>query len=411
MKILVLTSIYVGDDIPKEFTPIVHYFTSEWVKMGHEVIVVHNLAYYPRFFYLISFFFSKLIASLTGTNIPKKRLSNEKEYLIDYVKVYRIPMFKFFPHIKFSKNIIKNQITNILKKLSNHHFKPDFIIGHWSNPQLELINSLKLEFSDAKSVLVMHDSGESILKLYNKESFKLIDSIDVFGFRSSSLKIKFDTIFGKKEDTFMCYSGIPMEFTEGIVVKKFQKDLSSFLFVGTLIKRKHPIKILNALLKVYSNSNFSLNYIGEGNELKKINSIIKNEKIECQVKINGFLQREEVRTVMLESDCFIMISENEAFGLVYLEAMSAGCITIASRGEGFDGVIEHGNNGFLCEAGNDRELADLIKKINSLSEDEKIRISKNAILTAKKLTNFNAAKLYLNHIGCNENNHYHSLLQ
>lgn len=52
---------------------------------------------------------------------------------------------------------------------------------------------------------------------------------------------------------------------------------------------------------------------------------------------------------MLASDCFIMISKNEAFGLVYLEAMSAGCITIASRGEGFDGVIIHGVNGFYVK--------------------------------------------------------------
>jgi hypothetical protein len=31
-KILVLTSIYPADDVPKEWTPIVHYFTREWVK-------------------------------------------------------------------------------------------------------------------------------------------------------------------------------------------------------------------------------------------------------------------------------------------------------------------------------------------------------------------------------------------
>ena len=42
-----------------------------------------------------------------------------------------------------------------------------------------------------------------------------------------------------------------------------------------------------------------------------------------------------------------MISQGEAFGLVYLEAMARGCITIASRGEGFDGIIKDGINGFL----------------------------------------------------------------
>ena len=42
-----------------------------------------------------------------------------------------------------------------------------------------------------------------------------------------------------------------------------------------------------------------------------------------------------------------MISKNEAFGLVYLEAMLAGCI-VASR-NGIDGIIIDGYNGFLCD--------------------------------------------------------------
>ena len=60
------------------------------------------------------------------------------------------------------------------------------------------------------------------------------------------------------------------------------------------------------------------------------------------------MKREEVIRQMDNHDVFVMISRNETFGLVYLEAMARGCITIASRNEGFDGVIEHGVNGFLC---------------------------------------------------------------
>ena len=397
-KILVLTSIYLGEDIPKEFTPVVHYFSKEWVKMGHEVLVVHNLAYYPRFFYLISFFFSKLIASYTGTNIPKKRLANEKEYNVNGVKVFRLPMFKLFPHFKFSKNTFQNQNFKILEKLVSTNFKPDYIIGHWANPQLELLNSLKSNLPTAKTALVMHDSGEALLKLYKKEITKLIESIDVWGFRSLPIKNKFESIFGKRENTFMCYSGIPKEYTTQKINKKFKDKLTSFVFVGTLIKRKYPIKIIEALNMVYEDNNFILNYIGEGNESKKIKTIIGKKNLEGCVTLNGFLSREKIQNIMLATDCFIMISKNEAFGLVYLEAMAAGCITIASKGEGFDGVIKHGVNGFLCEAGNEFELADVIKKINSLCLDEKILISRNAVLTASQLTNYNAAKLYLNNL-------------
>ena len=46
-NILVLTSIYPADDIPKGWTPVVHYFTKEWVKQGHRVLVVNYQADRP----------------------------------------------------------------------------------------------------------------------------------------------------------------------------------------------------------------------------------------------------------------------------------------------------------------------------------------------------------------------------
>lgn len=398
MKILVLTSIYVGEDISKEFTPVVHYFTKEWVKMGHEVIVIHNVAYYPKVFYLISFFFSKLISSITGTYIPKKRLSHVKDYFVDDVKVFRLPLFKVFPHFKFSKKIMRNQNDRILRKILNVQFNPDYIVGHWTNPQLELLYSLKKNLTNVKTALVMHDGGESLMKLYKKESYELIKSIDFWGFRSNPIKNKFEAVFGKKEYGFLCYSGIPAEFIEQDFDKKFDNKLKSFLFVGALIKRKYPVKIIDALTEIYDKNDFILNYIGSGNEGKQISRIIKREHLESCVKLNGFLPRNTVKDIMIKTDCFIMISKDEAYGLVYLEAMAAGCITIASKDEGFDGVIEHGKNGFLCEAGNEVELKKLIEEINLLNVEDKQRISNNAILTASKLTNYNAAKLYLNNL-------------
>lgn len=93
-----------------------------------------------------------------------------------------------------------------------------------------------------------------------------------------------------------------------------------------------------------------------------------------------------------------MISEEETFGLVYLEAMSMGCITIASRNEGMEGIIEDGVNGFLCKAGDEKELAVIIDRINQMSNDELHTISQNASQTAMRLTDENVAADYINHI-------------
>lgn len=43
-----------------------------------------------------------------------------------------------------------------------------------------------------------------------------------------------------------------------------------------------------------------------------------------------------------------MVSAHEAFGLVYVEAMAKGCITVATAGQGIDGVIVDGKMVFVC---------------------------------------------------------------
>ena len=91
-----------------------------------------------------------------------------------------------------------------------------------------------------------------------------------------------------------------------------------------------------------------------------------------------------------------MISSNEVFKLVYLEAMAQGCIVIASKGGGFDGIIVDGQNGFLCDPGDSDQLESIYRRINTLPKEEKEAIS--AIKTAVSHTDSNAARRYLDRV-------------
>ena len=75
--------------------------------------------------------------------------------------------------------------------------------------------------------------------------------------------------------------------------------------------------------------------------------------------------------------------------------MAQGCLTIASRKEGFDGIIIDGENGFLCNAGDVDDLAATIQRIRTMSPEQRKRISENAVLTARGLTDTKAATFYL----------------
>ena len=143
---------------------------------------------------------------------------------------------------------------------------------------------------------------------------------------------------------------------------------------------------------------FRLDYVGDGANRQLIEKIIANEGWQEKVKLHGFVPREKVPAYISNAQCFIMVSEEESFGLVYLEAMSMGCITVASRNEGMEGIIEDGVNGFLCKAGDEHELSKIINRINAMSENQLRAISENAKKTAFQLTDEKVAQLYINAI-------------
>ena len=191
----------------------------------------------------------------------------------------------------------------------------------------------------------------------------------------------------------MCYSGIPASYNDNTLARDFQTR-NRVAYVGTLIKRKYPSEIIPALCKGFG-SDFTMNYAGEGGEKKAIEQASKDYGVTQNVHLLGRIPRDKVIELFDNSDLFIMISRSEIYGLVYLEAMARGCITIASRREGFDGIIRDGENGFLCEAGNTEELAQILTKVNAMSSQQILRISNAAMSTARELTDENAARKYL----------------
>jgi hypothetical protein len=94
MDILILTSVYPQkDDLPNAgVTPVVHYFAKEWVKTGHNVVVIHNANRYPNIINRLPESFINKVNSKFGIVIPNKyqgdRVLSDKEG----VKSYRLPM-------------------------------------------------------------------------------------------------------------------------------------------------------------------------------------------------------------------------------------------------------------------------------------------------------------------------------
>lgn len=404
MKILVLTSVYPEPDDGSEIvTPTVQYFCDKWAEQGHEVIVIHNNSCFPLLFYWIPRVIRKKMESKLGHNFPVKSARKPLITRINGVKIFRLPLKKAIPHGKFSGSTINNQIKKIENILTMEKFVPELIISHWVNPQLDLIIKL-VEQYNAKTSLVFH--GDCSDRNINK--FNLIENIkklDAVGCRNETYANYVAKKLNLKKKPFVCYSGIPdnlaQQQIENIDSLELEDSLS-FLYVGRLVKYKNVDIIIHALQKKYQNKAI-LHIIGEGAEKDNLRELSKQLGIEKNVIFHGQLPRYEVYNMMKKSYCFIMVSDNETFGMVYLEAMLAGCITIASKAGGVDGVIIDGENGFLSKQGDLTELIKILNIIEKKSKLDIIKIRKQAILTAYGYRDSEVAKKYLNNV-CNWDN-------
>ena len=393
MNILLLSIIYPlpTDNIG---TPVCHYFAREWLKMGHNVRVVHYQAVYPRPFYWVARLNREKVTAKTGAVVYTKR-DRGGCYEMDGVPVNRIPLFKPIPHGKFSRRAINKSISKIVHWLRSDNFYPDVIVGHFPNPQIEVVGRLQEIWPKAKSAVVMHGDIGLAKKVYGDKLVELCKKINVWGFRNEVVRKSFERRVMPVQHSFICYSGIPESYITEKNNHDFSQPLRSFVYVGEMIERKYPIQIMDALQKVYSDGNFKLTYVGDGDLLNEIRIRIEHDKLTDRVLAFGKIPRDSIKAQYDSADCMVMISRWEAYGLVYLEAMARGCITIASRNEGFDGIICDGINGFLCKAGDANELASIIHRINGLAPAERQQISENAIATARSLTDYKAAKRYI----------------
>jgi glycosyltransferase involved in cell wall biosynthesis len=397
MNILVITQLYpqpddVGTNKP---TKTVEYFAKEWIMSGHDVYVIHCPSKFPLVFYYAPKFVKNILGGSYSNIIPS--IDSRRElYREEYgIKVKRYPMLKLLPGMGYSKRMVEKQAEIISVFINNNNFVPDFILGHFANPSTSLVSILSSKYEVRSSIVFHRDCNRRNIKKYKLS--KWIDNINSVGARSilEAKQVKYDLNLARMP--FICYSGVPNEAVD--LVDKFcdkmnMEEGARHLFVGSFIKRKHLISVINAFVNSKKCGD-TLVIVGSGVEEERLKkhtaSIVKDNS----VRFEGHIPRIEVIRHMKKAQIFTLISEGETYGMVYIEAMLQGCIVIASKDGGFDGIIIDGLNGFLCKPGDSKMLENIYKKISLMTIQEKNRIGQAAIATATYFSEKEVAKRYL----------------
>jgi glycosyltransferase involved in cell wall biosynthesis len=194
-------------------------------------------------------------------------------------------------------------------------------------------------------------------RLFKHTFLKILGNVDGFAFRSFSVKNLFlqnYDITGRPMT--IAISGIPSSFIDPEPRFSYGK-VPHIITSCKLRKQKNVHAVLDALAMLPKNLSWRYTIIGDGPERSALQKQVRHYQLESWVTFRGTIPREKNIQLMRQADIFIMISSSETLGMVYLEALAQGLLTIGSCNTGIDGFIHNKKNGFLCPPGDATSLA------------------------------------------------------
>lgn len=145
---------------------------------------------------------------------------------------------------------------------------------------------------------------------------------------------------------------VPNGVDLSLVPQETQNTPRAVISVGTLKVRKCMDRTLEAFARVAGDyPDATLTIVGIGEMEAQLRARIAQLGLGERVRLTGGLPHEQVIDLMAHSDLFVLPSWGEGYGIVYIEAMAAGCIAVGAQGEGIEDTIVDGENGFLVPAG------------------------------------------------------------
>ncbi len=145
---------------------------------------------------------------------------------------------------------------------------------------------------------------------------------------------------------------VPNGVDLSLVPEQTENRPRAVLSVGTLKPRKCMDRTLEAFARLSGEyPDATLTIVGIGEMEAQLRARIAELGLGDRATLTGGLAHEEVLRLMAKSDLFVLPSWGEGYGIVYIEAMAAGCIAVGAKGEGIEDTIIGGENGFLVPAG------------------------------------------------------------
>jgi glycosyltransferase involved in cell wall biosynthesis len=126
-------------------------------------------------------------------------------------------------------------------------------------------------------------------------------------------------------------------------------------FAGRLVSQKNPLAIIRVLARL-KNLNWRCALLGDGPLFEEVKREIDKADMQDRFDLPGWVTPEEVLEWFSRSDILFMPSSSEGLPVVGVQALAEGLAIVASRIGGFIDLVNHEENGFLVDVGDEDQF-------------------------------------------------------
>src|SRR5262245_16414747 len=159
------------------------------------------------------------------------------------------------------------------------------------------------------------------------------------------------------------HNGVPPEFLDFEWQPMPGGDSRPALFFGRFDRAK-GLETLLLALRALGDRAPRIRFVGRGSYRGAIARRRDRLGLTDKIELHGWLDHRGLGRILTESSAAILPSHEENFSLAVLSAMAVGTPLIATRVGGTGELVEHGQNGALCPAGDVGALSDAIKQLS-----------------------------------------------
>ena len=300
--------------------------------------------------------------------------NSEHQYLKNYQNLSVIPIYEYIKksdrNFKLFLRTLKLPflIKEELKDISL--IKTNQLNGSWIAILLKLITKKPLLIRTGYDALVFNIKDKK--SLFKKILYYLLTQVSLIFSDLYTVTSKDDFEFIKKKYFF---NKTKLKIRPNWVVvnqnmKYENRDNLRIITVGRLVKQKN----YSYLIKEFSNSNHTIDIVGDGPEKIKLENLAKT--LNTKINFLGSLPHNDLMNILSSTKYFISTSLFEGNSKVLLEALASGCLVFATDIENNSEIIKHEQTGILYKL----KEGDLVNSFEKYSNDDNSKdIPKNAV--------------------------------